>query len=204
MDDTNNPSTPSITGTVQEIPIDELKARVESFVELIKTELAARFGRFIKLSAKDRTSNSEAHFRDGEAELFLRVLDVADKPEYTIIFKKLAQKDHGQDPKKFETRAIREFLLRVILMEKLRDALETPIQGIKDTILYNGIQCRKISLDAYKAIKPYIETDAELMSLLNPLVDIYEEPARKAQETRAANQRAQEEKTKIEKEENKE
>jgi hypothetical protein len=132
--------------------------------------------------------HSDGRLRDGEPDTLRSILDVVDSaPEY---FKVLADKDYGNDPKRFETDVLRERLDRREILTGVANEIGPLSAQISDHVLHLGELTRPPILAAYHIGKPLSEHDAQLGSKMSTAKSFYSRAARRAADTRKKNEAA--------------
>jgi hypothetical protein len=130
-------------------------------------EVDEQFPGLVTLTAEQRLF--APRMRSGEHDMLLTVLDVADlKP---ALFESLADNDEGTDPKKFETRLLRDRIEKHRLLNEIAQALAPLSDHMGDTSLYVASRFREALGAAYRIAKTHAATDKKINDILAPVID---------------------------------
>lgn len=165
------------------MPLDALEKKVTRAVALIAA-LREELPGLLSMSGDDRL-HSEGRFRDQEEDALSSVLDAAEAaPQYFTV---LADKDDGDDPKRFEPDVLRGRLTRRNLLARVAEALDPLTAEIDDHVLHLGEKVRPVVLAAYHIAKPLSDHDEVLASKLSTARTFYSRIAKRGAETRKKN-----------------
>ena len=167
------------------MPLPELKRRVAEAL-LLFTKIDELLPGLLELT-DDAKTHSSGHYRNNEAESLTGVLDVADKKP--AVFEALADKDGGNDPKRFEPEVIRDRLERVIILGPLVKAALELAGPASDTRLHLSNLTRPVLLAMYEIVKPQAKHDVVIASLAKAALDFYAAVGKLAAATRKANKK---------------
>ncbi len=157
-----------------------LKERVDRAIELV-AELNELLPDLVQLDLIAR-KHSIGKLRDGETDAMRSVLDAADaEPEY---FRALAGKDHGGDPKRFETGPSREALHQRDELARLHKVLRGFSLRLSDSILALGAEAREVTNAAYHIARVNSDADPKLKTLLAPAFAFYARGGRPKSKTK--------------------
>jgi hypothetical protein len=127
------------------------------------------------LSTADRQASS-GKFRDGEAAVLVKVLDVVDAhPE---LFSVLAAHDGGTNPGVVETAHVREAIERKIAADRAVAAAELLAKALRDYALVTGEEIREVTSPAYAIIKINASIDASLRDAASEPITYYRDSSR--------------------------
>ena len=166
--------------TVDTLPLATLKSNIEAFLGHIAKARLLVPG-LIQFDEVER-QHSEGRMRDGEPEVLIGLTHLAEAHPH--LFKALADKDHGKDPKTFETGLLRERLERRELLAKAATEVESLGEEMTDQLLQWGEVTKPILLSVYHIAKALGEHDTNVATMLAPAKDFYGRPARRGAETR--------------------
>ena len=169
--------------TVDTMTLDVLEKKVTRVVALIAA-IDEELPGLLSMSADDR-NHSEGRFRDKEEEALASVLDATEAaPQYFTV---LADKDMGDDPKRFESEILRGRLARRNLLARVADAIDPLTAHIDDHLLHLGEKVRPVVLAAYHIAKPLSDHDEALASKLSTARTFYSAIAKRGVETKKRN-----------------
>jgi len=110
-------------------------------------------------------------YRSGEAQALLSVLDVAEaKP---ALFESLAPLDDGYDPKKFETKVLRDRVERAAILDEFSTDLDDTQAHVSDTMLYLGTHSKPVMLTAYGIAKTVAASDGTVAKLASAAIEFF-------------------------------
>ena len=167
------------------MPLPELKRRVNEALVYF-TKIDELLPGLLELT-DDAKTHSSGHYRNNEAESLTGVLDVADKKP--AVFDALADKDGGNDPKRFEPELIRDRLQRVIILGPLVDAALELAGPLSDTRLHLSNLTRPVLLAMYEIVKPQAKHDVVIASLAKAALDFFAALGKLSAATRKANKK---------------
>ena len=163
------------------MPLATLEQRAEQVMALLE-QVDDLLPGLIELT-EDAKGNSIGNYRDGEAEALSTVLDVAAKEP--ALFKGLADKDGGEDPKVFEGGLIRDRLDRAIILGAVIAKAKDLIGPLSDTRLHLGNQTRPVLLAMYEIVKPQAKNDVTIAATAKKALDFFSAIGKAAAATRA-------------------
>jgi hypothetical protein len=166
------------------MPLDELRERVTKALALWK-QIEALLPGGIVLTEAERKSTL-GRLRDSESGHLLTILAVCEK--FPALFTSLADLDEGTDPTRFETELLRDRLQRAEALEPLVTALaDAKIVAVSDTVLHLRNLARAPISEAYAIAKTIAKTNAQVSTMLAPVLDFYRGLAALAAAARKAN-----------------
>ena len=167
--------------SIADVATAELQARrdrINALLDQVDEEMA---------DAVELTDEARLHasrLRTGEEEALAGVLDYADAvPE---LFKNLANKDEGKDPKVFETGLVRQRLAAGAILQSLTDRIDATRLSISDSALYVATLAKPPALAAYEIAKPQAQHDPVHGKHLNAAINLYTRVAKAGAATRKA------------------
>lgn len=172
--------------TWEDMPIDEFRKRI-AIAEEEATRFAAKMDDLFpgKVTLTKQQRKSAYRLLAGEHAMLTRVLDVVDR--WPALFRSLADRDEGADPKALETALLRERIEKHLLFGRLDAKLGTLTGQLRDSAFHLAGKFKKAVGAAYQIAKMHAQTDKEVMDILAPVIDFRRKGAVAAARTRAAN-----------------
>lgn len=158
----------------------ELSARKAAIVAHLD-EIDAEMHDAVELADEDR-SRAQRVRGPGEKKALASVLDYVDaRPE---AFLRLADRDDGVDPERFETALLRDRLEGAAILSSILERLDETRRRISDAALYLSNLVKPTALAAYEIAKPLARSDKKAGQKLNGARDYYGGLARAGMKTR--------------------